>query len=53
MFLTSKLVPHFIDGFTSKFQNENPKQFHIYYLEVHMYILDLDLESEVHSIWDL
>jgi hypothetical protein len=50
MFLTSKLIKCFIDGFTSGMKSQS-----IAYLLVgsaHIY-WDLDLEGEVHSIWDL
>ncbi len=50
MFLTSKLVSCFIDGFTSGMKSQS-----IAYLllgSAHIYWI-LDLEGEVHSIWDL
>ena len=50
MFLTSKLVLCFIDGFTSKMKSQS-----ITYLllgSARIYWI-LDLEGEVHSIWDL
>ena len=45
MFLTSKLVSCFVDGFTSGIANLLLGSTHIYWI--------LDLEGEVHSIWDL
>ena len=50
MFLTSKLITCFIDGFTSGMKSQS-----IAYLLIgsaHIYWI-LDLEGEVHSIWDL
>ena len=50
IFLTSKLITCFIDGFTAKMKFQS-----IVYLlneSEHMYWI-LDLEGEVHSIWDL
>ena len=50
MFLTSKLITCFIDGFTSGMKSQS-----IAYLLIgsaHIY-WNLDLEGEVHSIWDL
>ena len=50
MFLTSKLITCFIDGFTSGMKSQT-----IAYLLIgsaHIYWI-LDLEGEVHSIWDL
>ena len=50
MFLTSKLMSCYIDGFTSEM-----KSLSIAYLlmgSAHIYWI-LDLEGEVHSIWDL
>ena len=50
MFLTSKLVLHFIDGFTSEMNSQS-----IAYLllgNAHIYWI-WDLEGAVHSIWDL
>ena len=50
MFLTSKLIMCFIDGFTSGMKSQS-----IAYLLIgsaHIYWI-LDLEGEVHSIWDL
>ena len=49
MFLTSKLITCFIDGFTSGMKSHS-----IVYLLIgntHIYWI-LDLEGEVHSIWD-
>ena len=48
MFLTSKLITYFIDGFASKGKSQS-----IAYLlneSEHIYWI-LDLENEVHSIW--
>ena len=51
MFLTSKLVLCFVDGFTSKMKSQSIVDYlllgsaRIYWI--------LDLEGEVHSIWDL
>ena len=50
MFLTSKLITCFIDGFTSGMKSQS-----IAYLLIgsaHIYWI-LDLEGEVHSIWGL
>ena len=50
IFLTSKLITCFIDGFTLKMKSQS-----IAYLlngSEHIYWI-LDLEGEVHSIWDL
>ena len=50
MFLTSKLITCFIDGFTSGMKSQS-----IAYLLIrsaHIYWI-LDLKGEVHSIWDL
>ena len=50
IFLTSKLITCFIDGFTSRMKSRS-----IVYLRIgsaHIYWI-LDLEGEVHSIWDL
>ena len=50
IFLTSKLITCFIDGFTLKMKSQS-----IAYLlngSEHIYWI-LDLEDEVHSIWDL
>ena len=48
IFLTSKLITCFIDGFTSKMKSQSIAYFlngseHVYWI--------LDLEDEVHSIW--
>ena len=50
MYLTSKLFTCFTDGFTS----EEKSQLIDYLLigRAHIYII-LDLEGDVHSIWDL
>jgi hypothetical protein len=50
MFLTSKLITWFIGGFTLKMKSQSiayllDESEHIYWI--------LDLEGEVHSIWDL
>ena len=50
MILTSKLITCFIDGFTSEMESQS-----IVYLvtgSAHIHWI-LDLEGEVHSIWDL
>ena len=50
MFLISKLITYFINGFTSGMKSQL-----IAYLLIrsaHIYWI-LDLECEVHSIWDL
>ena len=47
--LTSKLITCFVDDFNSEL---NSTQLLMYWLEVHIYWV-LDLEGEVHSIWDL
>ena len=49
MFLTSKLITCFIDTFTSGMKSKSISSLLIE--STHMYILDL--EGEVHSIWDL
>ena len=50
MFLTSKSITCFIDGFTSRMKSSSnvyllSKSAHIYWI--------LDLESKMNSIWDL
>jgi hypothetical protein len=50
VFLTCKLIKYFLDGFTSKMKSQS-----IAYLlngSEHTYWI-LDLEGEVHSVWDL
>ena len=50
MFLISKIVSSFIDGFTSGMKSQSIAYFLLG--SAHMYWI-LDLESEVHSIRDL
>ena len=50
MFLTSKLITCFIDGFTSRMKSQSIS--YILIGSTHIYWV-LDLEGEVHSIWDL
>jgi hypothetical protein len=48
MFLTSKLITSFIEGFTSKRKSQS----NAYLLNGNEHIYwSLDLENEVHSIW--
>ena len=50
MFLTSKLFTYFIDGFTSGLKSQS-----IAYLSIESALIHwiVDLEGEMHSIWDL
>jgi hypothetical protein len=50
VFLTSKLITCFIDGFTLK--RELQSIVHLLTMNWDIYILDF-LEDEVHSIWDI
>ena len=50
IFLTSKLLTWFIDGFTSKMKSQSIA--YLLYGSEHIYWI-WDLENEVHSIWDL
>ena len=50
MFLTSKLVSCFIDCFTSGMKSQSIVE--LLLQSAHIYLI-LDLEGEVHSIWDL
>ena len=50
MFLTSKLIMCFIDGFTSGMKSQSIA--YILIGSAHIYKI-LDLEGEVHSVWDL
>ena len=50
MFLTSKLLTCFIDGFTSGMNSQSIAYSLIGSAQIYW---TLDLEGEVHSIWDL
>ena len=50
IFLTSKLITCFIDGFTSGMKSQSIA--HLLIESAHIHWI-LDLEDEVHSIWDL
>ena len=50
MFLTFKLVSHFIDSFTSGMKSQSIA--YLLFGSAHIYWI-LDLEDEVHSIWNL
>ena len=50
MFLTSKLTTYFIDGFTSGMK---PRSIAYLLIESAHTYWTLNLEGEVHSIWDL
>ena len=50
IFFTSNLITYFIDGFTLKMKSQSIAQFLNESEDIHWI---LDLEGEVHSIWDL
>ena len=52
MLLTSKLVSHFIDGFSSEMKSQLIAYLLLGNALIYIYWI-LDLEGEVHSIWDL